>query len=386
VRRSTVVAVTRGSAARGLGMGLVLTAALWAPSAAAPAGPTTHLMSRPAAGLPASRGDSFAGSMSGDGRIAVFFTRAPLVPGDSNRKSDVYVRDRISGRIHRISVSSAGRQGNGDSEGGAMSADGGFVAFTSGATNLVPGDTNHATDVFLRVRGIGVTVRVTKSTTGGPANGPSLNEAISADGRFVAFTSAAGNLVAGDTNGVEDAFLWDRTTGTIERVSVASGGAQANATTWSVDVSGHGRFVVFSSRASNLVAGDTNRVDDVFLRDRLRGTTTRISLAANGGQLRHLSSDPAIAPDGRFVAFVSGASTIDPRDRNGVADVFVYSLIARRAHLVSLASGRDLSNGPSGGPSISRDGRFVAFASEATNLVAGDTNGAQDVFIRGPLR
>jgi len=193
----------------------------------------------------------------------------------------------------RVSVATGGGQGfGGDSGDSALSPDGRFVAFESLASNLVPGDTNGVSDIFVHDRQTGETTRVSVSTGGVQGNGPSHGEmAISADGRVVAFTSEATNLVPGDTNGIEDIFVHDRQTGVTERVSVATGGGQA---LWNgqpniggsenVTISADGRFVAFESFTNNLVPGDTNGVTDVFVHDRQTGETSRVSVATGGGQ------------------------------------------------------------------------------------------------------
>src|SRR5207249_1268748 len=203
--------------------------------------------------------------------------------------------------------------------------------------------------------------------------------ALSADGRFVAFGSDATNLVAGDTNGTTDVFVHDRQTGTTERVSVASGGGtQGNGKSGGFfafpALSADGRFVAFQSDATNLVAGDTNGTTDVFVHDRQTATTERVSV--NG-----FSAGPALSADGRFVAFHSTGSNLVAGDTNGATDVFVHDRQTGTTERVSGASDGTQGNDASAGPALSADGRLVAFHSSATNLVAGDANRAYDVFV-----
>ncbi|HUE30371.1 MAG TPA: hypothetical protein VMR79_05815, partial [Verrucomicrobiae bacterium] len=297
----------------------------------------------------------------------------------------------------RASVASDGRtEGNDASLGSAISADGRFVAFDSAASNLVVGDTNGAADVFVHDRQAGTTERVSVASAGTQGNGSSgligfaFPPALSADGRFVAFVSLASNLVAGDTNASTDVFVRDRLTGTTERVSVASGGAGGNAGSLGSALSADGRFVAFQSDASNLVAGDTNGVTDVFVRDRLTGMTERVSVASDETQGDGASTYPALSADGRFVAFQSDASNLVAGDTNGATDVFVRDRQTGTTERVSVASGGGTQgNRNSGGffafPALSADGRLVAFESDATNLVATDTNGATDVFVHDRL-
>jgi Tol biopolymer transport system component len=291
-----------------------------------------------------------------------------------------------SGTTTRVSVSSTGAQANLGSESPALSADGRFVAFTSYAWNLVPGDTNGLVDVFVRDRSTGTTARVSVGPHGAQANGVgTLDTALSRNGRFVAFASQASNLVTGDTNGTLDAFVRDRWTGTTTRVSVGPHGAQADGGASSDPaLSARGRFVAFSSDASNLVPGDTNGTGDVFVRDRWTGTTRRVSVSSTGTQTDgHGSFAPALSGDGRFVAFSSDASNLVPADRNGTADVFVRDRWTGTTRRVSVSStGTQADGGASVAPALSGDGRFVAFVSNATNLVRGDTNRSIDVFVR----
>jgi Tol biopolymer transport system component len=232
------------------------------------------------------------------------------------------------GTTERVSVGTGGTQANGFSIGPAISADGRFVAFESGATNLVPGDTNDAFGVFVRDRQAGQTTRVSVGVGGAAVRNESNNPAISADGRFVAFQSGASNLVPGDTNQTIDIFVRDRQAGRTTRVSVGSGGAQGNSGSFVPALSADGRFVAFGSEASNLVPGDTNGVADVFVRNRKLGTTRRVNVGPGGVQANGASflAEAAISAGGRFVAFESGASNLVPGDTNGVADVFIRVL------------------------------------------------------------
>ena len=264
-----------------------------------------------------------------------------LVAGDTNGKSDIFVHDRQTGATERVSVDSAGNQGDGPNSTPAISGDGRFVAFYSYASNLVAGDTNtcpgtlndpSCPDVFVHDRQTGVTERVSVDSAGNQANGQSVGSAISADGRFVAFLSLADNLVAGDTNGFEDIFVHDRQTGATERVTVNSSGGETtcdvppNLCTSTGAISADGRFVTFSSKVSNLVAGDTNADYDIFVHDRQTGATTRVSVDSGGNEGNSSSFDLDISGDGRFVAFDSFASNLVAGDTNGHGDVFFHDL------------------------------------------------------------
>jgi hypothetical protein len=328
-------------------------------------------------------GDSFSPWMSADGRFVAFRSQASnLVPGDTNGVLDNFVHDRQSGTIERVSVSSAGAQGDGAGGGLSISADGRYVAFRSFASNLVPGDTNGDWDVFVHDRQTDTTERISVSSTGAQGNGDCDYPQISADGRYVAFFSAATNLVPGDTNGAADIFVRDLQTGTTARVSVGSSGAQANGESLGPSISGNGRFVAFRSVASNLTGSDTNGVGDVFLHDRQTGTTERISAANDGIQGNGESYGPSVSADGGFVAYRSGASNLVPGDTNGKDDIFKYDRQARTTENVSVDSSGAQSNGNSFDAATNADGRYVAFSSGASNLVEGDTNGFGDIFLR----
>jgi subtilisin family serine protease/archaellum component FlaF (FlaF/FlaG flagellin family) len=336
---------------------------------------------------------SDSAKVSGDGRYVVFnSTASNLVPGDTNGASDVFVHDRVTGTTERVSVATDGSTGNGHSSWADISPDGRYVSFASAASNLVPGDTNNAWDVFVRDRVARTTQRVSVASDGTQGNANiSVRNAISADGRFVAFASFAANLVPGDVGGQRDVFVHDRKTGVTERVSVASDGSEANDQSATPVISADGRYVAFPSLASNLVAGDTNRALDVFVRDRQAGTTTRVSVSTAGTQANkssaHSSTSLAMTPDGRYIAFESLASNLVPNDYNGTHDVFVRDLSAGTTERVSVTAGGAEANNESSGPAISADGRKVAFNSLATNLAPDDTNArydgtGEDVFVR----
>ena len=291
----------------------------------------------------------------------------------------------FAGTTTRVSVDSAANQGNSSSERSAASADGRYVAFESAASNLVAGDTNGVSDVFLRDTVSGSTTRVSLGTGGVEANNWSLYPAISADGRYVAFYSWASNLVAGDNNGFWDVFVRDTLLGTTTRASLNSAGIEADLGGQEPSISGDGRYVAFASNATNLVGGDTNASYDIFVRDIVAGTTTRVSVAAGGAQALGGSTYASISGDGLHVAFRSVAANLVAGDTNGLADVFVRGLTpGGTTTRVSVGAGGGEGNGEaySYAPSISENGQFVTFSSNASNLVLDDTNGVYDVFRR----
>ncbi len=369
-------------------------------------------------------------SISADGRFVAFESDATnLVNGDTNGKEDIFLHDRITGETSLVSVSSGGGQGNGGSYTPSISADGRFVAFESDASNLVSGDTNRLRDVFLHDRITGETSLVSVSSGGVQGIWGSAEASISADGRLIVFVSDSYNLVSPNTNGMANVFLHDRITGETSLVSVSSGGdeingfypsisadgrfvafsrvtksgntygpedvyvrdrstgetsriTEGNADSMYPSISADGRFVAFVSTASNLVSGDTNGVADVFLHDRITGETSRVSLSSGGDQGNGQSITPSISANGRYIAFVSGASNLVSGDTNGAADVFLHDRITGETSRVSLSSGGDQGNGHCFGTiSISADGRCITFSSFASNLVSGDTNGDLDVFL-----
>jgi Tol biopolymer transport system component len=326
-------------------------------------------------------------SISASGRYVAFVTPSSLVPADTNAELDVYVHDRETGARQLVSVAAAGGAGNDDSYEPSISADGRFVAFVSGAWDLVPGDTNSRADVFVRDLVSGTTERASVSSAGAQAiDFESRNPSISGDGRYVAFSSAAANLVPGDSNLKIDVFVRDRQGKTTRRVSLGYDGSEANGPSFAAAFSADGRFVAFQSAASNLVPGDTGFKSDVFVFDRQTGTSERVSVSTAGTQGNNDSEAPAISADGRYVAFSSRSSNLIEGDTNFAADIFVRDRWAtgstgstERVNVSS--SGGQAVDYSSFDPAISGYGRFVSFQSLAANLVSGDTNAKSDVFV-----
>jgi Tol biopolymer transport system component len=250
-----------------------------------------------------------------------------------------------------------------------------FSQHASGRLVCLPGFRLVATILFfsLAIRAVasasaGTTTLVSIASDGTQTNSWSLEAALSADGRFVAFYSAANNLVPEDTNGHADVFVHDQLTGLTERVSMAADGTQANHASDSPRLSADGRYIAFTSLAGNLVAGDWNETGDIFVHDRQTGETERVSVAANGAQTDAGSDGASISADGRFVAFTSYAWNLVPNDTNEFEDVFVHDRQTGLTKIVSVASAGTLGNLSAGRASLSADGRFVAFESQASNL------------------
>jgi Tol biopolymer transport system component len=385
-------------------------------------------------------GASFTPAISADGRYVAFASAASrLVSGDTNNTEDVFLFDRVTRKTERVSLSSAGEQGGGDSYGPAVSADGRYVAFTSSAPNLTAGDDNSELDIFVRDRVARTTVLASVGPHGTMADGPSVAPSISADGRLVAFESDAdsltpndsngtgdvfvhdlvtdvtrmlsvgGNgvqtespsfgpaisadgssvafesfssrLVPDDSNGALDVFVVDLPTGNIDRVSLATGGGQPNDRSYSPSISADGRIVGFASFANNLVEDDTNGLLDVFIHRRDQKTTARLSVGPHGAQGDGLSFAPVVSADGGLVVFSSEATTLVPDDSNATRDVFLAATASGAVSRLSRAGSRAQGDGPSLGAVVDASGVMVAFASFATNLVEGDTNGQSDVFV-----
>lgn len=351
-------------------------------------------------------------SISADGRYVAFNSFArDLVPGDTNGEAsqtrqtgageDTFVRDMVTGTTTRVSVSSSGRQGvrraDGDPRyrvllgccaGTAISADGRYVAFTSWWEDLVPSDTNEQPDVFVHDRRTGRTTLVSIAP-GGAQMWTATQPFMSADGRYVGFGGIP-------PSGGYQVFVRDMHRAKTVLASFTRRGTAPNGISSRGSISEDGRFVVFGSSASDIVPGDTNGMVDVFRADLQTRTVARVSVDSRGrqqeapqgneNQTSNFASSPEPEPqasgDGRFVTFGSPAANLVPGDTNGLWDVFVHDTVTGATWRVSVGTHGDEGNNYSGIPSISRTGRYVAFSSLATNLVAGDDNGTSDVFVR----
>ncbi len=376
---------------------------------AAAARQTTGSVSVDSRGVLGNRSSELTGppAVSADGRFVALASYATnLVPPDSNGASDVFVFDRATRTIELVSITAQGlRTKGGNSYSPAISADGRFVAFASNAANLRPPSGGNTTGgIFFHDRCVsdGVALNGCTPTTKcvAPAAVSQVNSggvltappAVSADGRFVAFASNVQKLTADDTNGYTDIFIRDRqdaplnefcdgATDTFEHVSVGLSHKVPDGNSFAPSLSSDGRFVAFESDATDLVRDDTNSVRDIFVRDRQTATTERVSVASDGTEANAGSFSAALSADGRFVAFESDATNLVPGDTKGARDIFVRDRQAGTTERVSVASDGTEADGGSGSVAISADGRFVAFDSVARNLVEGDTNGVSDVFV-----
>lgn len=381
-------------------------------------------------------GDDFSGI-----RYFVFHSGEALIPGDSNDKDDIYLRDYKSGCLTRVSLGPGNAQANGNSHEATISRDGRYVAFRSSSTNLVDGDGNSSFDIFVRDLETGTTTRVSVDSSGTEADEDSYVPQLSADGRYVVYASEAGNLVANDTNGLIDVFRHDLQTGVTERVSLDNSGAQlVAASSNDPTISENGRFVVFSSadnalpnangsrqiyvrdttlstttlvsaidgtstagdshsqcpilggteatplvsflsRATDLVAGDTNDAYDVFVRDVNAGTTTRVSVDSSGNEGNGHSAFNSIDESGQVV-FASIATNLDPDDTDTTPDAYLYD--SGTVTLLSRANGVAGTKGDSDTDMVAvhYDGVGAAIRSTASNLDTSDTTHDDDLYLR----
>jgi len=304
-----------------------------------------------------------------------------------NNTSDIFVRDTLTNTTTRVSVDSEGNQVNASSSHSSISTDGRFVAFSSRASNLVPGDTNNSRDIFVRDTLTNTTTRVSLDSAGNQANEGANNPSISLSGRFVAFSSRASDLVPGDTNNTSDIFVRDTLTNTTTRVSLDSAGNQANDFCLGMSISADGRFVAFSSYSSNLMLRDTNDASDVFVRDTLTNTTTRLSVGSEGNQGNQSSFGGSISADGRIVVFDSEASNLVSGDTNNTWDVFATEIgripgLNTPNNNINGTPRNNILSGASGNDIINGvEGNGVLIGLRGNDILVGDRGGGNDVFV-----
>jgi hypothetical protein len=438
----------------GLGrLTLALGVTAWAVAVAAPSVSAAAKTKRVSVTTAGAQGfdDTNAVDISANGRFIVMASDAALTPPDTNSGiRDIYIHNRKTGSTKLISKSTAGVQGDGESEDPSISGSGRFVAFDSDSTNLIAAGTSGTQQVYLHDRKIGKTTLISKSRFGGEANDESKDPAISGDGRYVAFESNGTDLVRKATNGKRQIYVYDRKTGKMWLRSKNNKGKAGNDDSENAAISASGRFVAFESDASNLfpkdingekdvllrdpkkgvtelisknkgrrgndnsdepdISGDgslvvyetdaTNLVkpdkngssDDVLLKNRKTGKTTRVSLYPGGVQSRTEPPDtdgaesPAISRDGRYVTWDAGTTRMD-KDSNGTDDIYRRDLVKKKTTRLSNTPSGKAGNDESDSPArLSGDGRWVVFTFDASDLVAGDSNDEDDAFIRGPLK
>ena len=378
--------VSRTSSLVALALAGVLLIPGWATALVAPG--STELVSLSSAGVQGDQ-DSEMPAISADGRFVAFASFASnLVPEDTNLATDIFVRDRLLETTVRVSVSSSGRQGDADSGilglmgAPSISGDGRYIAFSSEASNLVRGDRNGTADVFVHDRVTRATTRVNVATGGAEANAGGIEADISRDGRFVAFISSSSNLVP-DTGFTDNVFVHDRQTGVTERISQAPDGSSANGQSFSPQLNADGRFVYFTSFASNLVAGDSDNGDvDAYVFDRQTGTTEAItSNTPSTGVISHGTAD-GISGNGRYVTFTTKDITFVTPDENGyIEDAWLFDRATGEYVLLSVNDAGEQGNEITFAGDVSDDGRLVTLVSRATNF-GGPTDFRENVYLR----
>jgi Tol biopolymer transport system component len=311
-------------------------------------------------------------AISADGRYVAFVSDSPgQVEGDRHGSADVFVRDTVDASTVLVSRSRSGEPAGGYSVQPSISGDGQVVAFTSSAVDLVDADSNETLDVFVHDLRTGRVELVSRGSQGELGDRDSFSPSISADGRYVAFSSRATTFDARDHNDAPDIFRHDRLTRRTILVSVSSAGQVGDGASVQPSISADGQVIAFTSLASNLDDGDGNAEADVFVRDEGASTTELVSRGLDGRAAGGASSEPALSADGRVVAFTSAADDIVPDDKNDCDDVFVRSLEDGAVRAVSVAPDGRPAAGHSHGGSISADGRRVAFLSDAEDLTQG---------------
>ncbi len=327
--------------------------------------------------------DSDTPSISADGRWVAFTSDASNLvagAGDTNATGDVFVKDMESGALVRCSTTAAGAQVPQESALPSISSEGRYVAFESDAA-LVASDTNGFRDIYRKDLQTGAVARCSVTAGGTQGDAGCRFAALSADGRCVAFETTATNLASGDTNSVADIYWKNTATGALHRCSVSSGGVRADTDSHNPGISADGTFVVFQSNATNLIAGNSNTAGDIFRRNTTSGQTVRCSLSGAGGQSDGQSNFPSVSDDGRFVSFASMATNLVAGDTNGFFDVFRKDMVTAGVIRCSVGpNGMQSNNNSLGITSMTPDGSYVAFSSVASNLVGYDLGGVRDVF------
>lgn len=357
------------------------------------------------------------------GTVVAVLTALTVLATAVAATSPAVAADPAAYRTERVSLTSGGAQTEKGARGGSLSADGRFVALVSESADLVPGDTNGVVDIFVRDRQTGGVERINLTPTAAQSNTAAYDPVISPDGRYVAFKSAAADLVAGDTNGKDDFFVRDRRTGTTRKITgvvpdftlfevvfspdsryagYAAGalhlfdlqsGTLTKVGPWQdevygISVAAGGRYLTFESHRGDIVAGDTNATNDVFVHDRQSGTTEIAALASDGTRITGPSQSGAISADGRYVYFSTGSANVVPGDADSSSDVFVRDRLEKTTVRVSVTSGGSSGTVPSGlmsagsrSPVITPDGRYCVFTSNMRDLDPLDTGKEFDAFV-----
>ena len=322
-------------------------------------------------------------ALSADGTKVAFSSRATNIhPADTDLIAEVFVKDLVSGTLHLASINSAGIKSNHHSIEPSLSADGNKVAFDSSSEILHPADPDGFEDVYIKDLVSGTLTLASTNSGGIKANLPNREPSLSADGTKVAFRSVATNLDSADADGFEDIYVKDLVSGTLILASTGSSGTKGNNHSREPSLSADGTKVAFLSFASNLDPGDTDTTPDVYVKDLVSGTLTLASTSSGGTNGNNSSRELSLSADGTKVAFDSFATNLDPGDTDGIEDMYVKDLVSGTLTLASTSSGNTKGNNQSRDPSLSSDGSKVAFRSHATNLHPSDTDGVADVYVK----
>lgn len=349
----------------------------------APAVGHTALVSVDGQGAATALDSYYGAATSADGRY-VAFSAYDFSSATNGYHEDLYLREAQTGTTTDISVTPQGTAADGSNNEPALSADGRYVAFASTADNLVAGDTNGHSDIFVRDLQTGTTVRASVTTAEVQADNDSDQPSISADGRYVAFSSLASNLAAGDTNGHYDVFVRDLQAGTTTRVSVPTTGNSIGGDSFAPSLSADGTTVAFTSNASDMVSNDLNSADDVFVRNLQAATTVLVSTSSAGVRGDHASFGPVLSANGQFLVFESVSTNLGTGAVSGQENVYRRNLSSGATTQVSVgATGGQLDTDSGGTLGLSADGRYVLFTSLSDHVIAtGDTNTLADAFVR----
>ena len=328
--------------------------------------------------------------MTTDARYIVFDSYADsLVVGDDNGLRDIFLFDATLDTLELVSGGLSGADANNESRTPSISDDGRFVTFLSLATNLVAGDTNGFLDVFVYDRDLDSIERVSLTDLGGQiTDGHASSAHISGNGRYVTYSSEGTDVMSGGDLNIEDTdiFVFDRDLDTTERVTENTLGVQADNSSDGPIITPDGRYVTFISVASNLATGDTNGEYDVFVRDRNTDITEAVSINDDGDFSAAGCDSSSISSDGRYVVFrCANSSDWVEGLPGGIDGVFIYDRNTDNISLISVAKDGTAPDGNSYNPFISGDGRYVLFSSDATNLIPNDTNARTDYFIKDIL-
>jgi len=324
-------------------------------------------------------GSSTAPSISNDGQVVAFLSNAGKLVGDNEIIQHIYIKNLSTNQISRASIGDGGQKANSISYSPDISGDGKHVVFYSLADNLVTADDNGESDVFIRNLETGYTKLVSTSTSGVQANGRSTEAVVSNDGRYIAFSSMATNLVSTPTLGKSNVYVKDMQTGAVQIISINNNGQAGDAESFEPAISASGRYVAFSSLANNMDSAPANNQYDIFVHDRELKKTTRVSINNSGQLSNNHSGQVSISDDGQVIAFASMANNLSSTDENSLIDVFVKDIANNNIIRITPKFGE--SNGPNFSPKVSGNGRFVSFYSSSTNLISDDTNNKDDLYL-----